>query len=158
MADRRRHLAGLPVSFGGFSPFGNILEVVAEVRCHYVPNRFEYGQRQLAFDFVAKAARRGDNLRTASHQFFKMRSAISQVAGQFINALSTCGNEFSIVPGLISSNGRPVLRSINARVRDHLRMISQLGTIDSRTNLRLSFSCLRDQPGISRSSQPTQAG
>ncbi len=43
-------------------------------------------------------------------------------------------------------------------MRDLLRVNVQLGTIDSRTSLRLSVSCFRDQPGISRSSHPRKQG
>ncbi len=59
---------------------------------------------------------------------------------------------------LISANGRPVVRSITRVWVIISGWMSQLGTISSRTSFRLASSSRRDQPGSSRSSQPTQAG
>ncbi len=63
-----------------------------------------------------------------------------------------------MVAGLISGSGRPVFRSITRVCVIISGWMSQFGTISSRTSCRLPSSSRRDQPGSSRSSQPTQAG
>ena len=123
-----------------------------------IPASLERALRQLREHPIAEAARRGDPL-AREPGVLEDLECIGDVFGELIGAdLPTLQPQFSMNSDVRSGYGRPVLVSITQVWLTISGWMSQLGVIKLRTSSRLASSSCLDQPGKSRSSQPTQAG
>ena len=132
-------------------------EIVGNLGLEDVAASFKRAMRQLRQRTIAEAARRRDPLASEPH-VLEDPERIAHVFAELIGRLARAPAPVLHEVAVRSGNGRPVLVSITHVWLTISGWMSQLGIIRVRTSSRLALSSCFDQPGKSRSSQPTQAG